>query len=157
MSSAGGISIVAFIIAVGVSMGYYQYVYVPEVNAKPILAEEILNPEDTFHVQIVEGSSLEANGRFYIPKDVRTTIEIDNRVIWTNNDTVPHTVTSDNDYVDQINGPFDSLQQQEQVPGGFLRAGETFEFVFTQVGKYPYSCVPHPWMQGSIEVIENFA
>ncbi len=157
MSNAGGISIVAFVIAVGVSIGYYQYVYIPEVNAKPVLKEEILNPPETFNVQIVEGSSNEANGRFFVPKDVRTTIEIDNRIVWTNNDTVPHTVTTDDGYVDQINGPFDSLQQQEQVPGGFLREGQTFEFVFTKVGKYAYHCEPHPWMQGSIEVVENFA
>ncbi len=157
MSNAGGISIVAFVVAVGISIGYYQYIYIPEVNAKPILKEEILNPSDTFQVQIVEGSSLESNGRFFVPKDARTTIEIDNRVRWTNNDAVPHTVTTDDGYVDQINGPFNSLEQQELVPGGFLMPGTTFEFVFTEVGKYPYHCEPHPWMQGSIEVVENFA
>lgn len=157
MSNAGGISIVAFVIAVGVSIGYYQYVYIPEVNAKPILKEEILNPPGTFNVEIVEGSSLETNGRFFVPKDGRTTIEIDNRVVWTSKDTVPHTVTSDDGYVDRINGPFDSLQQQESVPGGFVKSGESFEFIFTKVGEYRYHCEPHPWMQGSIEVVENFA
>lgn len=157
MSNAGGISIVAFVIAVGVSIGYYQYVYIPEVNAKPILKEEILNPPGTFNVEIVEGSSLESNGRFFVPKDGRTTIEIDNRVVWTSKDTVPHTVTSDDGYVDRINGPFDSLQQQESVPGGFVKPGESFEFIFTKVGEYRYHCEPHPWMQGSIEVVENFA
>lgn len=156
-SNAGGISIVAFVIAVGISIGYYQYVYVPEVNAKPILPEEILDPSGTFNVEIVEGSSLESNSRFFVPRDARTTIEIDNRVVWTNNDTVPHTVTTDDGYVDQINGPFDSLQQQEIIPGGFLMPGDTFEFVFTEVGEYPYHCEPHPWMQGSVQVIENFA
>lgn len=157
MSSAGGISIVAFVIAVGVSIGYYQYVYIPEVNAKPILPEEVLNPTGTFDVQIAEGASVESNGKFFVPKDARVTIERDNRVAWTNNDTVPHTVTSDDGYEDQINGPFDSLQQQELVPGGFVKPGETFEFVFTEVGEYPYHCEPHPYMMGTIEVVENFA
>jgi plastocyanin len=78
-------------------------------------------------------------------------------VVWENQDTVPHTVTSDDGYIDQINGPFNSLEQQELIPGGFLKEGQTFAFVFTKVGNYPYHCEPHPWMQGSIEVVENFA
>jgi plastocyanin len=150
-NNAGGISIVAFVIAVGVSIGYYQYVYMPEVNAKPVLKEEILNPPDTAHVQMVEGSSLPSNDRFFVPKDLRTTIEIDNRVQWTNNDTTAHTVTSD-DYVDKINGKFDSMDTIGLVP-----PGGTYEFTFTAVGKYDYYCVPHPHMTGTIEVIENFA
>ena len=36
-NQAAGISIIAFIVAVGVSMGYYQFVYLPQANAKPIL------------------------------------------------------------------------------------------------------------------------
>lgn len=151
MSNAGGISIVAFVIAVGVSIGYYQYIYIPEVNAKPILKPEILDPSDTAHVEIIEGASLESNGRFFVPQDLRTTIEIDNRVQWTNNDTVAHSVTSD-DYVDRINGKFDSMDTIGLIP-----PGGTYEFTFTAVGEYSYYCVPHPHMTGVVEVIENFA
>ena len=148
---------VAFIVALAVSMTYYQFIYIPQANAKPILPEEVLNPESSFRVTIAPGSSLEANPEFFVPPEARTTIGIDSRVIWENEDTVPHTVTTDDGYVDQINGPFNSLEQQESVPGGFVREGQTFEFVFTKVGNYPYHCEPHPWMQGSIEVVENFA
>jgi plastocyanin len=70
---------------------------------------------------------------------------------------VPHTVTSDDGFVDQISGPFDSLQQQEQVPGGFLTESSIFEFTFTKVGEYLYHCEPHPWMKGKIKIVENFA
>ena len=70
---------------------------------------------------------------------------------------VPHTVTSDDGFVDQTSGPFNSLQQQEQVPGGFLTESSTFEFTFTKVGEYLYHCEPHPWMKGKIEIVENFA
>lgn len=152
-NNAGGISIVAFVIAVGVSIGYYQYVYVPEVNAKPILKEEILNPPESLTIKIAPGSSNEANGKFFEPKFARVTIGINNKVIWQNDDPdAAHTVTTDNGYVDQINGMFDSL-----ATIGVVAPGETYEFTFTKVGKYPYHCTPHPWMQGEIEVIENFA
>ena len=150
-NNAGGISIVVFVLAVGVSIGYYQYYYIPEVNAKPVLPEEVLHPPETFYIEIVEGSANDNNGRFFVPRDARTTIEIDNRVVWINNDTTHHSVTSD-DYVDRINGKFDSLETI-----GMVGPGEEYEFTFTAVGKYPYYCVPHPWMTGTVEVVENFA
>ena len=151
---SGGIAMVAFIVALGVSMTYYQFIYIPQANAKPILPEDVLNPENAFRVTIAPGSSLEANPDFFVPKAARTTIGIDSRVIWENTDVVPHTVTTDNGYKDQINGEFNTLTQ---VEGGFILGGQTFEFVFTKVGNYAYHCEPHPWMQGSIEVVENFA
>ena len=153
-SHAGGISFIAFVVAVAVSLGYYQNIYIPEVNAKPHLPEEILNPPNDFTVNISEGSSIESNGKFFEPKDARTTIGIDNRVVWNNGDTVPHTVTTDNGYVDQINGEFNSLANSEAP---FVLPGAEFTFTFTKVGTYGYHCEPHPWMQGEVEVIENFA
>lgn len=142
----------AFVIAVGVSIGYYQYVYIPEVNAKPHLKPEILNPPNTVTIHISPGSSVESNGKFFEPKFTRATIGIDNHVIWKNDDEVAHSVTSDNGYVDQINGSFNSIDTI-----GLVTPGQTYEFTFTKVGTYAYHCEPHPWMQAQIEVIENFA
>lgn len=148
---AGGISIIAFVVAVAISMGYYQFVYLPEANAKPILPEAVLNPRDTVTVQIVEGAALESNPRNFVPAEVRGIIGLSNRVQWTNNDGTAHTVTSA--YVDRVNGPFDSTQQL----GKLIGQGETFEFVFTAVGEYEYYCTPHPHMRGIVEIVENFA
>jgi len=149
---AGGISIVTFVVAVAVSMGFYQFVYLPEANAKPVLPEEILNPRDTTSVQIVEGASLESNERNYVPDDVRGVLGLSNKVVWTNNDVTSHTVTND-DYVDRVNGPFDSVEQM----GSLIVPGETFEFTFTAEGEYSYYCTPHPHMRGVVEIIPNFA
>jgi plastocyanin len=149
---AGGISIVAFVVALAVSMGYYQFVYLPEANAKPILPDEVLNPRDTTAVQIVEGASLESNARNFVPPEVRGPLGLANRVEWTNNDGVAHTVTND-DYVDKINGPFDSTEQL----GTLIMPGTTFEFTFTHEGEYEYYCTPHPHMRGLVEIVPNFA
>jgi plastocyanin len=155
---AGGISIMAFVVAIAVSMGYYQFIYLPEANAKPHLPPEILEPADTISVKIVKDAVLESNPDNFVPKDARAVLGLSNKVVWTNNDEATHTVTSDDPvYIDKINGPFDSLQQQESIPGGFLLPGKTFEFTFTAPGTYPYHCTPHPWMTGKVEVVENFA
>jgi plastocyanin len=153
VNHAGGISIVTFVVAVAISMGYYQFVYIPQANAKPILPEEILNPRGTTEVEIVEGSSLESQIRNFVPKDARATLELSNKVVWTNNDITSHTVTSDDEYHDQINGAFASTEQL----GTLINPGETFEFTFTKEGEYPYHCDPHPWMKGKVIVVPNFA
>ena len=148
---------VAFIVALAVSMSYYQFFYIPQANAKPILPEEVTNPPDETVIKIAEGSSLESNPEFFVDKDERATIGINNRVVWENTDTVPHTVTTDNDYRDAYSGVFDSRVRPEEEGGGFVMPGKTYEFLFTKVGEYAYHCEPHPWMQGSVEIIENFA
>jgi plastocyanin len=153
VNHAGGITVIAFVVAVAVSMGYYQFVYIPQANAKPTLPEEVLEPAETLEVSIAEGASLPTNGQFFVPKEERGTIGISNNVVWTNADVTGHTVTTDDGYVDIINGDFDSTQQL----GAIIMPGETFEFTFTQVGEYPYHCEPHPHMQGSVEIVENFA
>jgi len=149
---AGGISIVTFVVALAVSMGYYQFVYLPEANAKPVLPQEILDPRDTTAVQIVEGASLESNEENFVPDEVRGALGLSNRVEWTNNDVTAHTVTND-DYVDKINGPFDSTEQL----GSLIVPGSTFEFTFTAEGEYSYYCTPHPYMRGLVEIVPNFA
>ncbi len=153
VNHAAGISVMTFVVAVAVSMGYYQFVYIPQANAKPTLPEEVLNPPEVTEVGIAEGSSLETNGQFFVPRDVRGTIGISNKVVWTNDDVTGHTVTTDDGYVDLINGEFNSITQL----GAILMPGETFEFTFTEVGLYPYHCEPHPWMQASVEIVESFA
>jgi plastocyanin len=148
---AAGISIVSFVVAAGVSIAYYQYVYIPEVNARPILPDEIVDPPESVMVSIVEGSYIETQERNFVPRDVRASLGVDNRIIWQNDDEIAHTVTSE-DYVDAFYGPFDSMDTI-----GVIGPGDTYEFIFTEEGQYPYFCIPHPWMTGSVQIVESFA
>ncbi len=80
----------------------------------------------------------------YSPNEI--TVEVGTTVVWTNEDTTMHTVTSGTvaDLVATADGLFDS---------GFLAEGETFSYTFTEVGEFPYFCQPHPWMQGTVIVV----
>ena len=146
-NNAAGISIIAFIVAVSVSIGYYQFVYVPQANAKPQLPAEILNPPQTTNVVIVPGSSNPAQTKNFTPKEADGSLGLSNKVVWKNTDAVAHSVTSDADYKDQINGPFNSIAKIGLVP-----PGKTFEFTFTKDGEYRYHCEPHPWMQAVVKI-----
>lgn len=57
-------------------------------------------------------------------------------VTWTNDDTVPHTVTSDD-------GAFDS---------GIFDPGASFSWTFAGPGTFAYNCQLHPTMEGAVEV-----
>ena len=63
-------------------------------------------------------------------------------VIWKNDDSSVHTVTSG----DIINGPdmkFDS---------GLIKSAQTFSYMFEESGEYTYFCMIHPWANGSVTV-----
>jgi plastocyanin len=62
-------------------------------------------------------------------------------VTWSNDGQDPHTVTAND-------GSFDS---------GNLDPSEGFSWFFDQTGTYRYVCVLHPWMKGSIVVVDRVA
>ncbi len=57
-------------------------------------------------------------------------------VVWTNQDSAPHTVTGDN------GGP----------ASGTLNKGGTYSFTFNSAGTFNYLCTIHPYMTGSVVV-----
>jgi plastocyanin len=61
-------------------------------------------------------------------------------VTWTNNDLQPHTVTSGENA--EADGRFDS---------GIMAPTRTFEHTFTQPGQYPYFCILHANMVGTVK------
>lgn len=72
----------------------------------------------------------------------KITVKKGTKVTWTNEDTVAHTVTSDED------------SPQKGLDSGNLAKGKTYSFTFEQVGEFSYHCAPHPNMIGSVEVVE---
>lgn len=147
---AAGISILTFIIAVAVSMAYYQFVYLPQANAKPKVPAEVLKPPQVTKVTIEPGSSQPSQTKNFVPKQVTGNLGLSNKFLWTNTDTVPHSVTSDNSYKDKINGPFNSIDTI-----GLILPKGTYGFTFTTEGEYPYHCEPHPWMTGKATVLKE--
>ncbi len=72
------------------------------------------------------------------------TVDVDGKVIFSNTDSVAHTVTSGSQ-ADGPSGVFDS---------SLVLVGSSFEWSPTEVGEVPYYCTVHPWMIGMIIVQE---
>ncbi len=89
-------------------------------------------------VSIVPGSSsLTTDAYQPNPAQVSTGATI----TWTNDDSVPHTATSGENSTPD--GTFDS---------GIMAPAATFEHTFTEAGEYPYFCLLHPNMVGTVSV-----
>ncbi|MDH3737165.1 MAG: plastocyanin/azurin family copper-binding protein, partial [Nitrosopumilus sp.] len=88
-------------------------------------------------VSVAEGSGVpgcEETNECYLPYEI--TVAVGTTVIWSNDDSAAHTVTSGS--VDAgLTGVFDS---------GLFMSGSIFEFTFDDTGTYDYFCMVHPWM-----------
>ncbi|HKV57970.1 MAG TPA: cupredoxin family copper-binding protein [Ktedonobacteraceae bacterium] len=102
----------------------------PKPNPSPTPKPPTPTPPPTsMNVTIVTNSTFAFSPQT-LPIAVGTT------VVWKNNTSAPHTVTSDN-------GAFGS---------GTISPGGTFSFKFTQAGTFAYHCSIHPFMTATIIV-----
>ena len=74
-------------------------------------------------------------------------ILIEDSIVWRNADTAPHTVTSGT----AIEGP------DEIFDSGLFGPGKSFSYKFEEIGHYPYFCLVHPWMAGTIIVTSGYS
>ncbi len=88
-------------------------------------------------VTILKGTAIDPNSPGYLPKTITVVVGVNNTVVWTNDDSVFHTVTA-------TDGSFNS---------GTIFSGQTWSHTFTQPGTYSYYfCQYHPWMKGTVIV-----
>lgn len=59
------------------------------------------------------------------------------KVTWTNNDSMPHTVTSDSGSL---------------LNSGTIAPGQSFTFTFPSSGSFSYHCALHPGMKGTVTI-----
>ena len=79
-------------------------------------------------------ANVNISGFAFVPQTLR--VAVGTRVTWTNNDSVNHTITSQDNL-------FDS---------GTISKGATFSYIFNQSGTFEYHCKIHPSMTGKIIV-----
>ena len=100
------------------------------ISPKPTLPSEISPP----NVSSIQPVSVDIKDFAFSP--VTITIPLGTTVTWTNNDSVPHTVTS-------TTGIFDS---------GIMGQGKNFVYTFNESGTFEYYCAIHPYMKAQIIV-----
>ncbi len=97
----------------------------------------------TVEVSLPSGTSVpgcEETNACFVPENV--SISSGSTVVWNNDDTAAHTVTSGSP-TGGPDGIFDS---------SLLMASASFEVTFDDAGSYDYFCMVHPWMVGTVNV-----
>ncbi|MEM0481403.1 MAG: plastocyanin/azurin family copper-binding protein [Nitrososphaerota archaeon] len=91
-------------------------------------------------VNIIPGSWDPNQQDNFVPKSIRVVLNINHTIVWINRENidVSHTVT-------HVNRLFDS---------GLFGPGINWSYSFRDPGSYQYFCIPHPWMRGSVEVVQ---
>ena len=97
------------------------------------------------------------------PETIKVVIGQNNTVTWVNHDAVMSSVVAD----DSSNGSAfynatkvicenDDYYNCRSIPGkNFLQPNTSFEFTFTETGEYSYHGEPHPWMHGTVIVVDK--
>jgi nitrite reductase (NO-forming) len=91
-------------------------------------------------ISIVPGSGSPGSDLFFDPSTAK--VAVGSTITWTNDDTLPHTVTSGNPEKGP-SGIFDSA---------IMNAGESFTYTFDKPGNVEYYCAVHPWMISTVTV-----
>ena len=94
--------------------------------AVPALRAAAAAPDRTVELDIAKFA--------YAPKEI--TVEPGTKVVWTNRDGAPHTVTG----------------ADKSFASAGLDTGDKFEHTFTAEGDFNYICTVHPFMTGIVHV-----
>ncbi len=116
----------------------------PETAEPDAMGSDIVPVEYSGVVSIPAGSGVvgcERDNACYIPADIL--VSAGDEVTWSNDDNAAHTVTSGTPAGGDSGEIFDS---------GLLIADGTFSVTFEEQGAFPYYCIVHPWMTGSVTV-----
>ncbi len=121
---------------------------VVEEVMEPEVVEEVMEPESapvefSGVISLPEGSGApgcDDTNECYIPFNV--SVSAGEEITWSNDDSAAHTVTSGSP-AEGPDGNFDS---------SLFMAGSTFSVTLDESGEYPYFCMVHPWMLGTITV-----
>ena len=101
---------------------------------------------DNTQVSIVPGAST-LTDTAYSPNPIEITVG--QTVVWTNDDSAFHTVTSGTAGAADVGKEFDSGLTG---PAALTSKGKIFEHTFDIAGEYPYFCTLHPAMVGTVIV-----
>jgi plastocyanin len=104
-------------------------------ETKTTPAQQTTQPQGRVIVLNPKGSGTNPSLTFE-PQVVKVKINVNNTVVWVNDDNVIHAVVA-------RDGSFN-------FPS--ISPGQSVSFTFTRPGKYDYYCSLHPWMTGTVVV-----
>lgn len=76
-------------------------------------------------------------------------------VTWTNRDDIKHNVMKEHEDSDAAHdAPTLDQVKPDVFAGQLLAKGESYSFTFNETSTDPYHCSPHPYMKGSVTIVD---
>jgi plastocyanin len=133
MTKTGLIVVVTIVILIIITGGFFLMKGDEKQTTQEIQTEQ---PEEEIQTESrVQTYNIEIKGFAFNPKNLK--IKQGDIIIWTNKDFAKHTVTSDSG---------------NELDSKLLAKGESYSHTFDTKGEFPYYCIPHPYMTGTIAV-----
>lgn len=111
------------------------------INQSSVPAASDVNINKSVNINESKPSSVNVTLSNFSFNPENITIKKGTTVIWTNSDSVGHTVTANSDSA--IN-----------FSSNVLNKGESYKFTFNSIGTFNYHCLPHPNMTAQVIVTE---
>ena len=106
---------------------------------------QLTNASNSTQVSIVNGATT-LNDKAFSPNNIK--VKVGNTIVWTNDDSTIHTVTSGSPNTPDAGQVFDSGLTS------LISPSKTYSHKFTSPGEFSYFCRLHPTMIGEIEVVQ---
>lgn len=117
-----------------VGAGAYFFMSQQQQQKQSSTNEPVVTQAPTTQEQTESSTEVTIENFSYSPATI--TIKAGDTVTWTNNDSVAHTATADDESFDT----------------GLLEKGQSTSVTFDTPGTYTYHCTPHPNMKGTVVV-----
>ena len=116
-----------------------------KISSVPVSTKTPTMEPQTVEISIPQGTSTpgcDQTNECFLPSSV--SIKVGDIVVWNNDDTAAHTVTSGDLSTDpnNVGSDFDS---------SIIMSSNSFEVTFDKAGIYDYFCMVHPWMTGNVK------
>ena len=113
------------------------------------------DPKTLPQVDLTNQTEVTINIKDYAFVQPNIKIKKGTKVTWTNQDTMHHNAMREHDESEHAHSaPSKNEVRDDLFAGPLLGRGESYSFTFNKVEALTYHCAPHPYMKGTITIVE---
>lgn len=155
------LAVSTLVLALAVIASVFVFSSSPKTDNKPTTNTAEHNETNTTQsasgevIDLTNQSEVSMNIKDFEYEKPNIKIKKGTKVTWTNQDAIKHNVMADHQGSDQAHDPPTKEKvDPNEFAGPLLAKGESYSFTFNEVSSSPYHCSPHPYMKGSVTVVE---
>lgn len=148
------VAISVIIMAIALTIGVLVLSPSPKVNNRTATNNSTTQDIGAI-VDLTSQNEITMNIKDYKYEKPNIKIKKGTTITWTNQDTIQHNVMLEHEGAGKAHdAPTKEQVDPNELAGPLLAKGESYSFTFNELTANPYHCSPHPYMKGSVTVVE---